>query len=299
MAQQLLIVRNDRSVIPDIIKVATGSPNQLARIHALWTLEGMEALDKATLLNAFEDKDAQVRKTAVWISEMFIRKNDKEIISRLGDMKNDPSADVKVQLSLSLRSSDNPSAQQIVKDLLKANPDNAMMQFSYTTFASAQKARDEELKRTQNLGPAERKLIADGAVVYKQLCATCHGADGKGISIPGKEMPAPPLAGSPRVKGDKIALTQLVLNGLTGPVDGKTYTDKMPSMWGQNDEWIASALSYIRNSGDLGNKASVVTPAEVKDIRANTPRIPEGMTLQMLEIFKLGRAEKTNWDKKK
>ena len=112
-------------------------------------------------------------------------------------------------------------------------------------------------------------------------------------------MPAPPLAGSPRVKGDKIALTQLLLNGLTGPVDGKTYADKMPSMWAQSDDWIAAALSYIRNSNDLGNKSSVVTTAEVKEIRANTPKIPEGMTLQMLEIFKLGRAEKSNWDKKK
>ena len=155
------------------------------------------------------------------------------------------------------------------------------------------------MKRTSNLGPAERKLITEGAVIYKQLCATCHGTDGKGVNIPGRDMPAPPLAGSPRVTGDKIALTQLLLNGLTGPVDGKTYADKMPSMWAQSDEWIAAALSYIRNSNDLGNKASVVTTEEVTEIRANTPKIPEGMTLQMLEIFKLGRAERSNWDKKK
>ncbi|HMH32396.1 MAG TPA: hypothetical protein VK543_05170, partial [Puia sp.] len=42
---------------------------------------------------------------------------------------------------------------------------------------------------------------------------------------------------------------------------------------------------------------SVVTEEEVKQIRANTPKIPGGMTLQLLEIFKLGRAERTNWDK--
>lgn len=299
MAQQLLIVRNDRSVIPDLIKTASSAPDHLARIHALWTLEGMEAMDKATILVALSDKDPMVRKTAVWISEMFIKKNDKEIISRLGEMKSDPSADVKVQLSLSLRSSDNPDAKAVVTSLLKENPGNEMMQFSYTTFTEAQQRKKEELQRTRNLGPAERKLITEGAVIFKQLCATCHGADGKGITIPGKNMPAPPLAGSPRVRGDKIALTQLLLNGLTGPVDGKTYTDKMPSMWGQSDEWIASVLSYIRNSGDLGNKSSVVTTSEVKDIRANTPKIPEGMTLQMLEIFKLGRAERSNWDKKK
>ena len=298
MAQQLLIVRNDQSVVPELKKTALSSTDHLARIHALWTLEGMNAIDKQTLLIAFADKDPQVRKTAVWISEIFITRNDKVVIDSLSKMKNDTSADVKVQLSLSLRSNKSAATQKIVKDLIDANPANSMMQFSYSTFVEAQKQREEELKRTKNLGPAERKLITEGAVIYKQLCATCHGPDGKGINIAGKEMPAPPLAGSPRVKGDKIALSQLLLNGLTGPVDGKTYADKMPSMWAQSDEWIASALSYIRNSGDLGNKASVVTPGEVKKIRENTPKIPEGMTLQMLEIFKLGRAERSNWDKK-
>jgi hypothetical protein len=101
--------------------------------------------------------------------------------------------------------------------------------------------------------------------------------------------------GSPRVKGDKVLLIQLLLNGLRGPVDGKTYPDIMPGMSHQDDEWIASVLSYIRNSGEIGNNASVVTTAEVKKVRAETPKIPEGMTLQMLEIFKLGRNENTNW----
>jgi mono/diheme cytochrome c family protein len=298
MAQQLLIVRNDSSVVPELEKMALTAPDHLARIHALWTLEGMNAIDKQTLFTALSDSDARVRKTAVWISEMFISNNDAQVIDTLNKMKSDTSADVKIQLSLSLRSSKIPAAQKIVKALLDSNANNSMMQFSYKTFIEAQKSREEELKRTKNLGPAERKLIADGDVIFKQLCATCHGADGKGIKVPGKDMPAPPLAGSPRVTGDKIALIQLLLNGLTGPVDGKTYTDKMPSMWAQSDEWIAAALSYIRNSGDLGNKSSVVTPAEVKKTRENTPKIPEGMTLQMLEIFKLGRAERSNWDTK-
>ena len=298
MAQQLLIVRNDSSVIPELKKMALTDTDHLPRIHALWTLEGMNAIDKQTLFKALSDSDARVRKTAVWISEIFISNNDAQVIDSLNKMKSDTSADVKIQLSLSLRSSKIPAAQKIVKALLDSNANNSMMQFSYKTFIDAQKSREEELKRTKNLGPAERKLIADGGVIFKQLCATCHGADGKGIKVPGKDMPAPPLAGSPRVTGDKIALIQLLLNGLTGPVDGKTYTDKMPSMWAQSDEWIAASLSYIRNSGDLGNKSSVVTPAEVKKTRENTPRIPEGMTLQMLEIFKLGRAERSNWDTK-
>jgi mono/diheme cytochrome c family protein len=297
MAQQTLIVKNDQRIIPELKAMATDdSSRSLARIHALWTLEGMNAIDRETLYKAFADKDDQVRKTAIWISEEFIRRNDKDIIEKLSGLVKDKSQDVLVQLSLSLRGNKTTGAQKIVKDLLAANHGNEMMQFSYTTFIETEKNREAERKRTMNLSAEDRKLVNDGAVIFKQLCSTCHGPNGKGVAIAGKEMPAPPLAGSPRVKGDKILLTQLLLNGLKGPVDGKTYADIMPSMWSQKDEWIASALSYIRNSSDLGNKSSVVTADEVKEVRKNLPKIPGGMTMQELEIFKLGRNERSNWN---
>jgi mono/diheme cytochrome c family protein len=303
-AQQLLIVRNDRSVVPALQQLATGGKvaglkgaGHLARIHALWTLEGLGAMDKKTLFRALADADPQVRKTAVWISEMYINQNDAEVIGHLGALQNDPSADVRVQLSLSLRSSPAPAAQATVRQLLAANPGNELMQYSFKTFTQAQQTLAAEKERTRNLSPAHRELVTRGATIFKQLCATCHGPDGRGIQMSGGKMPAPPLVGSPRVKGDKVLLTQLLLNGLKGPVDGKTYTDMMPAMGHNNDEWLAAVMSYIRNSGELGNNASVMTPEEVKKIRANTPKIPGGMTLQMLEIFKLGRNENTNWSK--
>jgi mono/diheme cytochrome c family protein len=208
----------------------------------------------------------------------------------------DPSPDVRIQLALSLRSHKTDQTQTIVKTLLADNPDNELMQFSFATFAESQKVQEAERARTRNLSPADRALVTNGATIFKQLCATCHGPDGKGIVIGGGQMPAPPLVGSPRVTGDKILVTQLLLNGMRGPVDGKTYPDMMPSMGGNNDTWIASVLSYIRNSSELGNKSSVVTPAEVAEVRANTPKMP-GMTQQELEIFKLGRAERTNWSR--
>ena len=62
-------------------------PGTLARIHALWTLEGFGAIDKPTLYTALADIDAQVRKTAVWIGEIFIHKNDQEFISSLRKLK--------------------------------------------------------------------------------------------------------------------------------------------------------------------------------------------------------------------
>ncbi|GAB4015202.1 DUF7133 domain-containing protein [Spirosoma koreense] len=303
-AQMLLIVRNDQSVVPALKQIALGekasltkAPSPLARIHALWTLEGLEAIDKPTLFKAFTDTSAQVRKTAVWISEAFLKKKDLAMIDQLATLKDDPSADVRIQLALSLRNHKTPRTVALVNDLLAANPQNELMQFSFATFAETQKMQQAELERTRNLSPADRELVTKGATIFKQLCATCHGPDGKGITMGGKQMPAPPLVGSPRVRGDKTLIIQLLLNGTKGPLDGKTYTDLMPAMGSNDDKWIASVLSYIRNSSELGNRASVVTPNEVADVRATTPVIPGGMTQQELEIFKLGRAERTNWSK--
>jgi mono/diheme cytochrome c family protein len=306
-SQQLIIVRNDQSVVPELKKIATGEkassknkPNPLARIHALWTLEGLGAMDKAILLHAFADPIPEVRKAAIWISEKYIKENDREIIEKLASLKNDSSIDVRVQLSLSLRSNTTPTVTATLRDLLASNKNNQMIQFSYSNYIEARKTAEEEAKRTKNLSPANRKLVNNGSIIYKQLCASCHGMNGKGVTIGGNEMPAPPLAGSPRVKGDKIMNIQLLLYGLQGPVDGKNYKNTMPSMAGQDDKWIASVLSYIRNSSELGNKSSVVTEEEVRKVRAESPKaIPGGITLQLLEIFKLGRAERNNWDNKK
>ena len=43
-AQKLLVLRQDKSVVPALTAMATQSANPLARIHAMWTLEGLGAL---------------------------------------------------------------------------------------------------------------------------------------------------------------------------------------------------------------------------------------------------------------
>jgi cytochrome c len=127
------------------------------------------------------DTDAHVRKTAVWASELFIQQQDADVISRLGNLTTDSSADVRIQLMLSLRSSNNVKAQQITTQLLTSDSTNELMRFSYKMFEDAKVRAETELARLKNLSPADRALVSKGAVRYKQLCANCHGADGKGI----------------------------------------------------------------------------------------------------------------------
>ena len=96
----------------------------------------------------------------------------------------------------------------------------------------------------------------------------------------GNNMVAPPLAEQQRVNGNQNILIKILLNGLSGPIDGKSYPDVMPAQRDHDDAWIASVISYIRN--DMGNKASVVAPDEVKIVRKKNEKRKNTWTLEEL-----------------
>lgn len=104
-----------------------------------------------------------------------------------------------------------------------------------------------------------------GSAVYTQFCLTCHQADGSGV--PNMN---PPLTKNKWTMGPKAVLIRQVLKGSRGTVeiDGDTFHNTMPPMAQLTDQQIADVLSYVRNN--FGNKASLVTPAEVKLERAKT-----------------------------
>ena len=91
---------------------------------------------------------------------------------------------------------------------------------------------------------------------------------------------APPLAGSPRVQGHRDYVIKVLLKGMTGPLDDKTYRDVMVPMGG-TDEWVANIASYVRNN--FGNNAGMVTPADVARVRAETAARKAPWTLPELE----------------
>jgi mono/diheme cytochrome c family protein len=105
----------------------------------------------------------------------------------------------------------------------------------------------------------------NGKKLYEQYCLTCHQADGSGVPKLN-----PPLIKTSYVTGDKKKLIQWVLRGTVEkvPIDGKTYSNNMPSQANLKDKEIADILTYIRSS--FGNKASAITATDVKNVRAVT-----------------------------
>ena len=111
--------------------------------------------------------------------------------------------------------------------------------------------------------PGEGPDLRRGRDLYEQICVGCHNNDGAGK--PGQ---APPLAGSEWVDEPPNRMIAIPMVGLTGPikVKGQDYNLSMPAFGNSlNDEDIANAISYIRVS--WGNKASIVSPAQVKAVR--------------------------------
>lgn len=280
-AQKLIIVKGDKAVVPALNKMALNDKSPLARIHALWTLEGLNAVDKETLAQAFKDQDAHVRKNAVWIAESLLKQGDATLLNQVASLKDDANAEVRMQLGLSLRNNSAAQAKEIVKTLAANEAVNPVFARSQQNFENDQKQRAEKARLNALLNELDKKLVTNGQPIFQQLCGTCHGADGKGMSIGGSNMVAPPLAGSKRVAGKKETLIRILLHGLNGPVDGKTYPDMMPPMQANSDEWIASVLSYVRSS--MGNKASTIRPDEVKKVREETKDRTKSWTLAELE----------------
>jgi len=118
---------------------------------------------------------------------------------------------------------------------------------------------------TTSTNSSLKTSIARGQIVYSKICLTCHQVDGSGV--PNMN---PPLIRTKWTLGSKTVLIQQVLKGSSGKVeiDGDTFSNTMPPLKTLTDQQIADVLTYVRNS--FGNKASAVTVAEVKAIRAKT-----------------------------
>ncbi len=61
-------------------------------------------------------------------------------------------------------------------------------------------------------------------------------------------------------------MINVLLKGLTGPVNGKDYVALMVPMESNDDAWFASVASYVRTS--FGNQSSLVDTNDVARLRA-------------------------------
>lgn len=73
-AQRLLIERKASDAASELKRMAREGKNELGRLHALWTLEGLDELDEATVSAALDDSHPRIREHAIRLAEQFFEK---------------------------------------------------------------------------------------------------------------------------------------------------------------------------------------------------------------------------------
>ena len=211
-----------------------------------------------------------MRAQAVRVSETLYKAGDKSFADEYRALAKDQDTRVAIQAMLTLNLFKLPDAADVIKSVKAGSKakgvaliaDRLLAPPATTTFGGG---------RRGPLTPEQEKRLQQGSEVFGALCFSCHGTDGMGQPMagaaPGVTM-APPLAGSPRVQAHRDYVIKVLLQGLTGPVDGRSYPEVMVPMGGSSDEWVAGIASYVRTS--FGNSGGLVTPADVARVRAET-----------------------------
>ena len=263
MAQRLLVVRQDKSVVPSLVSLARESKNPLAKMHALWTLEGLASADAALVRAAMKDASPRVRENAIRVSESLVKAGDVSFSADVLAMAKDADPNVVLQAIGTAKRMNFPTWQTWSSEIIATSTSEGVKQIG-KALTTAEVAVDK------SFSPAEVAVLKKGEGIYRELCFACHGNDGKGMAIqgglPGATL-GPPLAGSKTINGHGDGPALVLLHGLSGTVNGKTYEAQMVPMNTNTDDWIAAIASYVRNS--FGNHAGLVSTEQVKRVRAS------------------------------
>jgi putative membrane-bound dehydrogenase-like protein len=115
-AQRLLVERQAGAAVAPLRDMAATHPSPLARLHALWTLEGLSALEEPLILKALRDSHPGLREQALRLAEPFLAKSRPMLDAALAAAR-DAEVRVQFQAALTLGGSKDPRALDALAEL--------------------------------------------------------------------------------------------------------------------------------------------------------------------------------------
>ncbi|HEV2129922.1 MAG TPA: c-type cytochrome, partial [Longimicrobiaceae bacterium] len=168
-AQQLLVERGNRSVAASLRRLALSASDERTRLHALWTLEGLDEADPATLAQALSDVSPHVRAAALRIAEPYLAHAEHPLRAAVLQRLEDSAPVVRWQLAASL--GELPAEQRVaplVEMLTRYGEDPILVDVAISGLAGQELAALERVL-------AETPTGREGAVA--RLAATVLRAD--------------------------------------------------------------------------------------------------------------------------
>jgi mono/diheme cytochrome c family protein len=297
-SQQLLIHKNDKTTIKDLIALTKLNNVFSSAIHSLYVLDGLNSLTFGTLSDVIsQSKQPEVIAHALGLSERFASVQNSTKIKALSTQllaQNNDLIDLYLAYSLNNWLKIDNSVLSIFAQIEKKHLDKRMYQ---EAIVSSLEGKEEQYLTTQNPSNllksnltiainnhqkkeinsifVKEKNVVDnrtkGLQLFRTICATCHGADGKGI-----QDLAPPLKGSEYIDGSMKRLASIILHGLSGPltVNGKLYqlNNEMPGLVNNkeiSDQDIVDIIKYTQNA--LAKEGKGIYPSDVKILREKKP----------------------------
>ena len=123
-AQRLLVERRPTSVIPALARLARSARDWRTRLHALWTLDGIDAIEPATVARALEDLSRDVRAAGVRLAERWLVRPNHPLHAAVLKRLHDGDWAVRRQLAASLGALPASERDDAVISLLEAHADD-------------------------------------------------------------------------------------------------------------------------------------------------------------------------------
>ncbi|MGB7157246.1 MAG: PVC-type heme-binding CxxCH protein [Tepidisphaeraceae bacterium] len=162
-AQRLLVERRDPATVEPLRALAMEGEAPLGRLHALWTLEGIEKRDADVLLAALADLAGKNRAAAIRLSEPFMA-DDVRVREAVLKLAADGDPDVRLQFALSVSAAPTPEAELALVEVVTAAADN---QYVRDAAISGLKGREFEFlqllirdPRWAQKGPGRDAMLA-------------------------------------------------------------------------------------------------------------------------------------------
>lgn len=122
-AQRLIWERQDQSLVPLIGDLLASTDQPLGRLHALYSLHGLQALTPDHIRRGLQDEHPRVRAHSIRLSEAQLQ-DSPDLLTDLLQLSEDTNEHVRFQLAFTLGESDDSRAIQALTRLSRS-PDNS------------------------------------------------------------------------------------------------------------------------------------------------------------------------------
>lgn len=159
-AQRLLVERGDKSVVTSLTRLARNAAQARTRLHALWILDGLDALDASTVTNALADQSRDVRVSALRLSERWLREPQHPIHAAVLKLMTDKDWAVREQLGATLGELPKGAKETAVATYLEAHAlDPVAMDAALSGVADSEAALLERLMQPSEETPQRSTAI--------------------------------------------------------------------------------------------------------------------------------------------